>query len=60
MKLKPVMYQWKKNPAAGDKIGLNCTGLLIVIPEVVKTWDYEIGDIDESLAKVPLDRLGVY
>ena len=58
--MKPVMYQWKENNEAGDKIGLIAQDLLKIIPEVVKTWDYEVSEADESLTKVSLERLGVY
>lgn len=60
MKMKPVMYNWDGKPQSGMKIGFLAQDLLDVLPEVVKTWDYEVSEEDESLTRVELERYGVY
>ena len=60
MKLKPVSFQWKEHPQNSTKLGLIAQDLLDVLPEVVKTHNWEPGEKpgEERLEK--LDRLGVY
>lgn len=62
MQLEPVEYNWKNLPTDKKKLGLVAQDLLEIIPEVVKTHDWQ--DIDESdnpqQERVKLDRLGVY
>ncbi len=60
MALHPVVYQWSTKPEQGDKLGLIAQELLLEIPEVVKTFDFEVSEEDESLSKVENERLGVY
>ena len=62
MQLEPVEYNWKDSRNDKKKLGLVAQDLLEVIPEVVKTHDWQ--DIDESdnpqQKRVKLDRMGVY
>ena len=60
MKLRPVSYQWKKDPQNATKLGLVAQELLEVVPEVVKTHDWEVGEGSDEGRLIELDRLGVY
>lgn len=60
MKLRPVSFQWKKAPYPSTKLGLIAQDLLEVVPEVVKTHDWESGETEEEAKVVELERLGVY
>jgi hypothetical protein len=59
MKLKPVRFRWKHDPAQGDKLGLIAQDLQRVLPETVvdKTW--RVND-DGTREEVAAERLGVY
>ena len=58
--MNPVRYQWNNEEGDQYKLGLIAQELLEIVPEVVKTHDYEIAEEDESKTLVELDRLGVY
>jgi len=60
LQLKPVSFTWKDKPQQGKKIGLIAQDLLKVIPEVVKTEDWQENEETGQLQKVQNDRLGVY
>ncbi len=60
MKLRPVSFQWKNAPYPQTKLGLVAQDLLEVVPEVVKTHDWESGESPEEAKVVELDHLGVY
>jgi hypothetical protein len=60
LQLKPVSFQWNNSPQNSTKIGLIAQDLLEVIPEVVKTHDWEEGELPGEGKIVKLDRLGVY
>jgi hypothetical protein len=69
LQMRPVSFQWKAHPEQGTKLGLIAQDLLPVLPEVVKTLDYEpVTDGRFAAApgerpqmrRVDLDRLGVY
>ncbi|MCB0854454.1 MAG: tail fiber domain-containing protein, partial [Bacteroidetes bacterium] len=61
MQLRPVRFSWKKFPHQGEKIGLIAQEIQPVIKEVVKSFDYEASEEDEThLTRKELDRLGVY
>lgn len=60
MKLRPVSFQWKDAPLPTTKLGLIAQDLLEVVPEVVKTHDWEVGEEEGEARKVELERLGVY
>ena len=60
MKLRPVSFQWRNAPYATTKLGLIAQDLLEVVPEVVKTKDWESGEAEGEGHVKELDRLGVY
>jgi uncharacterized coiled-coil protein SlyX len=60
MKLRPVSFQWKEAPMVSTKLGLIAQDLLEVVPEVVKTHDWEGGEAEGEGHVVELERLGVY
>ncbi|NNE25878.1 MAG: hypothetical protein HKN09_03460 [Saprospiraceae bacterium] len=60
LQLRPVKYQWKDEASDAYKLGLIAQELLEIVPEVVKTHDYEVSELDESKTLVELERLGVY
>ncbi len=60
MKLRPVRFQWKAHPEQGDKLGLIAQDLLPLVPEVVKTHDFEPTEESEDLIKQEVEHLGVY
>ena len=61
MDLKPVKFKWKDSPENNYKLGFIAQDLLTVLPEVVKTHNWEATEEDESIKnKVELERLGVY
>ncbi len=60
MKLRPVSFEWKDAPYPSTKLGLIAQDLLEVVPEVVKTHDFEIGEVAGEEGLVKLERLGVY
>ncbi len=60
MQLKPVAFTWKNKPEQGEKLGLIAQDILEVIPEVVKTEDWETNQNTGQLEKVKVDKLGVY
>jgi len=60
LQLNPVSFTWKDKPQQGKKLGLIAQDLLKVIPEVVKTEDWQENEETGQLQKVQNDRLGVY
>ena len=60
MQLKPVKFNWKSGYNRDNKIGLIAQDLLEVIPEVVKTRDFEMQEDGVTVLEVELKRLGVY
>ena len=61
MKLNPVRFRWKEGFDQGYKLGLIAQELLPVLSEVVKTYDYEVSEEDETIVtRVELETLGVY
>jgi len=60
LKMQPVSFNWKNRTDQGTKLGLIAQDLLKLIPEVVKTHDWEKDEISGVLTKKELDRLGVY
>ena len=60
MQLKPVKFNWKSGYNRDNKIGLIAQDLLEVIPEVVKTRDFEMQEDGVTVMEVELKRLGVY
>lgn len=59
MRLKPVRFRWKNDPAQGDKLGLIAQDLQGVIPETVVDKSWRLND-DGTREEVPAERLGVY
>ncbi|MDP5082567.1 MAG: tail fiber domain-containing protein [Winogradskyella sp.] len=62
LKMNPVSFNWKNRINQGTKLGLIAQDLLELVPEVVKTHEWQTTSDDENapLEKVELDRLGVY
>ncbi|GLR15757.1 hypothetical protein GCM10007940_03720 [Portibacter lacus] len=62
LQLHPVTFTWKNNPHSATKVGLVAQELLEVIPEVVKTHDWQAEDEnkDARMVKVELPSMGVY
>lgn len=60
MQLKPISYTWIEAPYQGVKLGLGAQDLLEVIPEVVKTTNFEPDEETGALTEVELEQLGVY
>jgi hypothetical protein len=58
LRLNPVNFQWKKSSDQSQHIGLLAQDLLEVIPEVVKTHDFQMEE-DGSITEVKLETLGV-
>jgi len=61
-KLRPVSFDWIDRPQEGRKIGLIAQELAEVLPEVVRTWDwnYDSDSRKKTPEKVMSNRLGVY
>jgi hypothetical protein len=59
MQLHPIKFNWKNNPAEGDKLGVVAQEIQKVLPEVVRDWDYSIDEQTGKKTKVPTDKLGV-
>ena len=59
MQLRAVSYEWKDRPEEGTKLGLVAQEVLELIPEVVKTHDYQRTQ-DGGLELIEADRLGMY
>jgi hypothetical protein len=62
LKMNPVSFNWKNRKDQNTKLGLIAQDLLKLIPEVVKTHDWQTTSDAKNapLKKVELDRLGVY
>jgi hypothetical protein len=61
MQMRPVSYNWTEHPEQGKKLGLIAQDILTLIPEVVKTFDYQPTEEDPEITdRVELDRLGIY
>jgi hypothetical protein len=60
LKMNPVSYNWKNRKNQDTKLGLIAQDLLELVPEVVKTLDWEKDEISGVLIKKEMDRLGVY
>ncbi len=59
LKMNPVTFTWKDKPYQGEKIGLIAQDLQKLIPEVVKTEDWQFNE-EGQLEKIQMERLGVY
>ena len=61
MEMRPVSFNWK-NPNTPDlKLGLIAQDLMEIVPEVVKSHDWAVGeDPNATPQRVEMDRLGVY
>lgn len=62
LKMNPVSFNWKNKKDQDRKLGLIAQDLLMLVPEVVKTHEWQTISDEENapLKKVELDRLGVY
>ncbi len=58
LRLRPVSFQWKKSSDPSQHIGLLAQDLLEVIPEVVKTHDFQMEE-DGTITEIKLETLGV-
>jgi hypothetical protein len=59
LRLRPVKFNWKSNPADGDKLGVIAQEIKKVLPEVVREWEYKIDEQSGKKTKVPTEKLGV-
>ncbi len=63
MKLRPVSFQWRQGADRDTKLGLVAQDVLKVIPEAVKTHDYQMPETENEEDGVPvrveLETLGI-
>ena len=62
MKLRPVSYNWIKNPDGQDgskRIGLIAQEVQKVIPEIVRDWQYVGDEKTGKITKQPTSKLGL-
>jgi hypothetical protein len=60
MKLNPVSFNWINDPESNNRLGLIAQEILPVLPELVKTYDYQaMEDDDKTMVQVELETLGV-
>jgi hypothetical protein len=59
MQLHPVKFNWKSDPAEGDKLGVIAQEIQKVLPEVVRDWQYQVDEQTGKKTKVATDKLGV-
>lgn len=60
MQLRPVSFKWLKDKNNTTKLGLIAQDLLKVLPEVVKSQDWQESEEEGKGQMLDLDRLGVY
>ena len=61
LRLQPVSYEWRDHPMSETKLGLIAQDVYEVLPEVVKTHDWQASEENETHgAVVELERLGIY
>jgi hypothetical protein len=62
MQLHPVSFEWKDNSNRENKIGLIAQELMKVIPEVVKTHDWQAENENENARQIRVEAktMGVY
>jgi hypothetical protein len=62
LKMNPVSFNWKNRKNQDTKLGLIAQELLKIVPEVVKTHEWQSVSEDKNAPqeKVQLERLGVY
>ena len=58
--MQPVRYEWINHPQGAPKLGLIAQDVLNVLPEVVKTHNFEEGEGPGESQMVELERLGIY
>jgi hypothetical protein len=59
MQLHSVKFNWKNNPAQGDKLGVVAQEIQKVLPEVVRDWQYQVDEQTGKKTKIPAEKLGV-
>ncbi|MDT0557086.1 tail fiber domain-containing protein [Ichthyenterobacterium sp. W332] len=59
LQMQPVSFNWKNRDNKDKKLGLIAQDLLKLVPEVVKTHDWETDEAGNKI-KTELDRMGVY
>ncbi len=60
LQMRPVSFSWINSQPNNTKLGLIAQDLLTIIPEVVKTQDWQEGEEPGAGTMETLDRLGVY
>ena len=60
MRLNPVSFSWINDPENNNRLGLIAQEILPIMPELVKTHDYQVSEDDEETkVRVELKSLGV-
>jgi hypothetical protein len=60
MQLNPVSFNWINDPGNNNRLGLIAQEILLIMPELVKTHDYQSSEEDPTkMVRVELENLGV-
>jgi|GEM_PF-1274518 len=61
LQLRPVTYQWREGYDRSEKLGLIAQEVLPVVPQAVKTHDYELSEDEDNptVSRVELERMGM-
>lgn len=60
LQLNPVSFNWINDPENNSRLGLIAQEILPIMPELVKTHDYQVmEDDEETLVSIKIETLGV-